>query len=113
MLIVENHTAFALLTRGKNSREHAVELFNRKVFADVSVRPRMESGVHLLLVVSNAGKNNDWKRRVQVSHKGDKRDSVHLRHLKIDNGHLAVVFGKPGGGLESIGQGVAGVPSLA
>jgi len=112
VLTVESHTSFTLLTRSKNSREHAVELFNRKVLADVSIRARVESGVHLLFVVPDAGENNDRKRRVGLSHKGNERNSVHFRHLKIDNGHFAVVFRKPGGRLEAIGQSVAGMASL-
>src|ERR1700736_1955967 len=112
LLTVKGHAAFALLTRGKNSREHAVELFNRKVLADVSVRARVKSGVHLLFVVPDARENNDRKRRIGLSHKGNERNSVHFRHLKIDNGHFAVVFREPGGRLEAIGQSVAGVAPL-
>src|SRR6202011_5172861 len=112
LLTVESHTSFTLLTRSKNSREHAVELFNRKVLADVSVRARVESGVHLLFVVPDAGENNDRKRWIRLSHKGDERNSVHFRHLKIDNGYFAVVLREPGSGLEAIGQSDARMATL-
>ena len=113
MLTVESDAAFALLTCGKNSREHAVELFNRKVLTDVSIRACTESGMHLLFVIPNAGENNDWECRIQFSHKGNERNSVYFRHLEIDNGYFAVVLGKPGRGLETIGQSIASVAALA
>src|SRR5437588_944334 len=112
LLTVESHTSFTLLTCGKDSSEHAVELFNRKVLADVSVRARVESGVHLLFVVPDAGENNDRKRWIRLSHKGDERDPVHFRHLKIDDGYFAVVLRKPGSGLEAIDQSVASMATL-
>src|SRR5260370_16218243 len=111
-MTVGGHAGFALLAGGENSREHAVELFNRKVLADVPVRPRVEGSMHLLFVVADAGENDDRKRRIQLSHKGDERNSVHFGHLKIDNGYLAVVLREPGRRLEAIGQSVAGVTAL-
>ena len=88
-------------------------MFNRKVLADVAIRTRMESGVHLLFVVSDAGEDNDRECRIQLAHEGDERNPVYFRHLKIDNGHFAVVLGEPGSGLEAIGQSVTGVTPLA
>src|SRR5437762_7210159 len=64
---VEGHAGFALLTGGENSREHAVELFNRKILADVSVRARVERSMHLLFVIADAGENDDRKDRIQLS----------------------------------------------
>ena len=110
---VENRTAFALLAGGKNSREYAIELFNRKILADVAICAGMERGMHLFLVVTNAGKNNDWEGGIHFANEGDERDSIYFWHLKIDNGYLAVVFGEPGGGLEAIGQGTTGMAALS
>src|SRR5438067_5863288 len=68
--------------------------------------------MHLLFVVADAGENDNRKRRIQLSHKRDQRNSVNFGHLKIDNGYLAVVLRKPGRRLEAIGQSVAGVTAL-
>ncbi len=92
MLTVERNAALALLTRRQDSREHAIELFDRKILAHVAIRAGVESRVHLLFVVADAGENNDRECRIQFPHERDERDSIHLRHLKIDNRNLAIVL---------------------
>ena len=47
LLTIEDHAAFALLACGQNSRQHAVELFNGKVLADVAIRAGMECGIRI------------------------------------------------------------------
>ncbi len=112
LLTVERDAAFALLTRRKDSRKHAVELFDGKILAHITVGACVEGRMDLLFVVTNPGENNDRKRRIQLADKGDERDPVYFRHLKIDNCHFAVVLGQPGSGLEAIGQSAASVALL-
>jgi len=111
-LTVESDAAFALLTRRKNSGENAVELFDGKILAHITIGACVEGSMHLLFVVTDPSENNDRKRRIQFSHKSDEGDSIDLGHLKIDNSHFAVVLRQPGCGLEAIGQGAASVAPL-
>jgi len=74
LLTVERDAAFALLTRRKDSREHAVELFDGKILAHITVGACVEGRMDLLFVVTNPGENNDRKRRIQLADKGDERD---------------------------------------
>jgi len=110
LLTVESDAAFALLTRRRDSREHAVELLDGKILAHITVGACVEGRMHLLFVVTNPGENNDRKRRIQLADKGDERDPVYFRHLKIDNCYFAVVLGQPGSGLEAIGVRVRVTP---
>ena len=92
LLAVEGDAGSALLASRKNSCEDAIKLLDRKIFADVAIRAGAQSGMHLLFVITDAGENDDWKCRIRFSHERDERDSVYLRHLKIDNSDLAVVL---------------------
>lgn len=105
--------AFTLLTSSENTGEHAVKLFDREVLAHVTVCAGMQGGVHLVLVVADAGEYDDWERRIRFAHEGDERNAIHLGHLKVDNCDFAVMVCEPGGGLKPVGQGVASMPALA
>src|SRR5438105_15433736 len=69
--------------------------------------------MHLLFVVTDAGENDNWQRGIHFADKGNQRNPIHFGHSKIDNRYFTVVLGEPGGGLKSIGQGLASVPALA
>ena len=112
MLAIFRFTVSSLMAGGQNTRKHTVKLLDWQILADVAVRPCPQSGVHLLLIVTDACENNDGQSRINFSHEGNERDSVDLRHLKIDNCHVAIVLGEPGGGLETFGQSLAGMPAL-
>ncbi len=112
MLAICGFTVSSLLAGGQNTRKHTVKLLDWQIFADVAVRSRAQCGVHLLLVVTDACEHNDWQSRIDFAHEGNERDSVDLRHLEIDNCHVAIVRGEPGGGLETFRQSLAGMASL-
>ena len=102
-----------MLARCEDAREDAVELFDREILADVTVGAGMKSRMHLLFVITDTCKNDDWESGIHLMHESDERNAVYFGHLKIDNRHFAVVIGKPGCRLEAIGQCLAGVLLLA
>src|ERR1043166_10307299 len=68
--------------------------------------------MHLLLIVTNAGKDHNRQLSVDLTDEGDQRNAVYFRHLKIDHGHVAVVLREPVRGLESIGERLTGMAFL-
>lgn len=105
--------AFPLLASGQHASENTIKLLDRKVFADVAVSASTERGVHLLLIVADTREDDDWQRRIHFAHERDQRDTVDFWHSEVNDGDFAIVLGQPGSGLKAIGQGVAGVASLA
>ena len=81
MLTVERDAAFALLTRRKDSREHAVELFDGKILAHITVGACVEGRMHLLFVISDTGEDDDWHCRIDFADESDERDSIDLGHF--------------------------------
>src|SRR4029077_14875545 len=93
--------------------QNTVKLFDRQILAHVAVRARAQCGMHLLLVIADPSENNDRDFGINFADEGDERNSIHLGHLKIDNHDVAIVVGEPGGSLEAVSKGLAGVPALA
>src|ERR1700745_804201 len=48
----------SLLAGGQHARQDAVELFDREIFADVTVGASPKRGMHALFVVADASKND-------------------------------------------------------
>src|SRR6266478_1255055 len=113
LLVIRDLVASVVLTRSKDARQNTVKLFDRQIFTHVTVRAGAQCGMHLLLIVANPGENNDRDFGVNFADERNKRNPIHLGHLKIDNHHVAIVVGEPGGSLEAFGERLAGVPALA
>src|SRR6202165_2309304 len=113
MLAIFGFTVSSLLAGGQNTRKHTVKLLDWQILADVAVRSRAQCGMHLLLVVTDACEHDDRQSRINFAHEGNERDSVDLRHLKIDNCHVAIVRGEPGGCLAAFRQSLAGMALVA
>src|SRR6266446_4961212 len=113
LLVIRDLAASVALTRSKEARQDTVKLFDRQIFTHVTVRAGAQCRMHLLLIVANPGENNDRDFGVNFADKRNKRNPIHLRHLKIDNHHVAIVVGEPGGSLEAFGERLARVPPLA
>src|SRR5438552_17962832 len=91
LLTVERDAAFALLTGRKDSREHAVELFDGKILAHITVGACVEGRMNLLFVVNKLGENNDRKSRFNLADNGEVRVPVIFLHIKIGCCTFAVV----------------------
>src|SRR5438477_439509 len=94
--------------RGQTA-DSVVELLDGEVLTDVSVCAGAKRGMHLLLIVTDAGEDHNRQLGVDLTDEGDKRNAVYFWHLKIDNRHVAIVLREPVRGLESIGERLTGV----
>lgn len=112
-LTIRGLAASVVPTCGKDPSEHAIKLFDRQIFAHVAIRAGAQRRMHLLLIITDSGENNDRNLGINFADEGNERNSIYLWHFKIDDHHVAIVVGEPGGGLEAVGERVASVPALA
>ena len=97
---------------GQDARQDAVKLFDRQVLADIAVGAGAQRGMHPLLVVSNAGENNDRQVPIHLPDEGDQRDAIDFWHVEIDHHDITVAALKPRGRLKAFGKVFAGVAFL-
>src|SRR5438105_13091262 len=93
-----------LLAGSENAGQHAVKLFDGKVFADVTVGAGPESGVNPCLVVADASEDNDGQGLAHFADERNEREPVHFRHVEIYDGNVAPVKFEPGRGFETLGE---------
>ena len=67
----QGFAASALLAGREHAGEDAVKLFDREILAHVAIGPGAQSGVHPLLVISDAGENNDGKALAHLTDESD------------------------------------------
>ena len=108
----ERFATGALLAGREDTGQDAIKLFDREILADVAVGPGAQGGVHPLLVVTDAGEDDNRKILAHFPDEGDQRDSIHFRHVEVDHDHVALIVFEPGRSLKSLGEELAGVTFL-
>ena len=102
-----------LVSSGEHAGQHAVKLFDGEIFADVAIGSGAQGGVHVVLVISHTGENDDWDGGINLTNESGQSDAIDLRHFQVDNDNLAVVMSEPSGGFEAVGEKFAGMSLLA
>jgi len=101
-----------LVACGEDPLQYTVELFDRKIFADVTVGASAESRVHVLFIVTHPGENNDGHGGVYFANESGEGNAIHPGHFEIDDDDFAIVVGEPGGSFEPVGNALGGVAHL-
>src|SRR5205814_10279135 len=78
------------------AEESRINLVHLQTLADIAIRSKAKSFLQCSLVVTHAGKDNDWKTRMARAESSEQGQSVNARHINIEHNRRADVQLQPG-----------------